>query len=176
MGKRASSSCAASWRPCSRPLQPISLTPTPNYYRGPPIEQLLPLSLSWTTLLQKLAVAILPSWFPGLAAQQWIGTPIVLGRFPTRMKLLQLDAEATERLRQRCREEDTSVTAVVSAAVEMAIMRGAGEGGGQHRHFITPISFSWSGQACRRDGDQCKSHVLPPPRGTRERHLATGAK
>jgi hypothetical protein len=110
------------------------LSPTPtditNAYPEllPPIEQLLPLSVSWTTLLQKLAVAILSSWFPGLAAQQWIGTPIVLGRFPTRMKLLQLDAEATERLRQRCREEDTSVTALVSAAVAMAIMRGAGEG------------------------------------------------
>jgi post-segregation antitoxin (ccd killing protein) len=74
--------------------------------------------------LQKLAVAILPSWFLGLAVQQWIGTPIELGRFPTRMKLLQLDAEAPE----RCREEDTSVTALVSTAVAMAIMRGAAEG------------------------------------------------
>ncbi|KAA8909406.1 hypothetical protein FN846DRAFT_617663 [Sphaerosporella brunnea] len=83
----------------------------------PPIEDLLPLAVSWHTLLSKLP---LPSW--PTSAPTWTGPRITLSRFRTGIKLLKLGAAQMQTLRTRCRSEGTSITAFLHTVVAVAIM------------------------------------------------------
>ncbi|KAF8533255.1 hypothetical protein BDD12DRAFT_914250, partial [Trichophaea hybrida] len=99
------------------PSTPTSTIITPPITRlTPPIENLIPLPVSWSLLLKKGTELLPLPWKPRL----WTGPRISVVPANTRILLLQFSAEI---LRKRCREEETSVTALIHTAVGISLLR-----------------------------------------------------
>lgn len=110
----------------------------PTLPLSPPVEELLSLTVSWSLLLKKGLELFLP-W------QRWLWTGPRISVVPANTNILLLRFPAAM-LRKRCREEETSITALIHAAIGVSILRlsgGIGIAGSiaiSLRRFLTDVA------------------------------------
>lgn len=93
-----------------------NIVKSPNINLAPPLEELHPMSMSWSFFLRVIGAALIPSIFARRPAKLWTGSPLPAKIEPSsraRFRTVVLTEEATKALAAVCRREQTSVTAAL---------------------------------------------------------------
>ncbi|KAF9691610.1 hypothetical protein EKO04_010233 [Ascochyta lentis] len=96
---------------------------SPHTPLPPPLEELHPMTMSWSFFLRALAGSVLPSYFAQRSPQLWTGGLVPAEAVPTKSKhhSLAIPASTTKAFATKCRSENTSVTAALSALIAVGI-------------------------------------------------------
>lgn len=95
----------------------------------PSLEELHPMTISWSFFLRAVAGSLIPSYFAQGSQNLWTGCPIdatIQTSVPSYNNTVVISAETTRAFAMKCRNESTSVTAALStllAAVLFHIVR-----------------------------------------------------
>ena len=108
--------------PAPKDIDPVVRTPTTRL--PPSLEELHPMTISWSFFLRAVAGSLLPSYFAPRSPDLWTGYPvdaIVQTHVPSHNTTIALSAETTKTFAEKCRKEGTSVTAALSTLLAAAI-------------------------------------------------------
>lgn len=96
----------------------------------PPVEELHPMTLSWSYLVYSLAATLLPSQLLSLLAPDvWIGSTInAKTSVPAQTTTVAISPDATRAFAAKCRSEKASVTAALCALLAAVLQRGVAAG------------------------------------------------
>lgn len=96
----------------------------------PPVEELHPMTLSWSYLLYSLAATLLPSQLLSLLApDMWTGSTIdATTSVPAQTTTVAISPDATRAFAAKCRSEKTSVTAALCALLAAVLQRSVAAG------------------------------------------------
>ncbi|KAH6625914.1 alcohol acetyltransferase [Boeremia exigua] len=104
-------------------LDASPIVKAPSTSLPPSLEELHPMTLSWTLFLRAIASSILPSSLTR-PANLWTGPPVPPNGTPapqSATQTLYFSAATTRALATKCREEKTSVTAALTALTAAAL-------------------------------------------------------
>jgi hypothetical protein len=96
----------------------------PKTHLLPSLEDMHPMTISWSYFLRAILGSILPSYFARRSTKLWTGEPVppvVSLPEPPTITTIVLSAATTKAFASKCHEERTSVTAALSTYVAAAI-------------------------------------------------------